>query len=119
MVLKSNPVVKFEPVLTVRDRAFVAIGDSASVPIEFGCAFVATVDFATVLIEFGCVLVATVDCAHMLTGDAKLRGFGVAAMKSALLFSVSVQPSDLRMTALVLLAAGAGALPLKQVALAP
>ncbi len=37
----------------------------------------------------------------------------MAATKSALLLVVSVQPFDLRMTALVLLAAGAGALPLK------
>ena len=55
----------------------------------------------------------------MLTGDAIFRGFGITAAKSALLLEVSVQPFDLRMTALVLLAAGAGALPLKQVAVAP
>jgi hypothetical protein len=40
-------------------------------------------------------------------------------MKSALLLAVSAQPSDLRITAFVLLAAGAGALPLKQLAVAP
>jgi hypothetical protein len=55
----------------------------------------------------------------MLTGDATLRGVGEAAMKSELLLRVSVQPSDLRMIALVLLAAGAGALPLKQLAVEP
>jgi hypothetical protein len=60
-----------------------------------------------------------VDCVHMLTGDATLRGVGEAAMKSELLLRVSVQPSDLRMIALVLLAAGAGALPLKQLAVEP
>ena len=60
-----------------------------------------------------------IDCVHMLTGDAMLRGFGVVAMKSALLLVVSVQPSDLRRIPLVLLAAGAGALPLKHVALEP
>jgi hypothetical protein len=60
-----------------------------------------------------------VDCAHMLTGDATLRGVGGAAMKSALLLRVSAQPSDLRRIALVLLAAGAGALPLKQLAVEP
>ena len=48
-----------------------------------------------------------------------LRGVGVVEMKSALLLGVLVQPSDLRMMALVLLGAGAGALPLKQVALEP
>ena len=62
---------------------------------------------------------ATVDCAHMLTGDAILRGVGGEAMKSVLLFRVLVQPSDLRMMALVLLGAGAGALPLKQLAVEP
>ena len=48
-----------------------------------------------------------------------LRGVGLVAMKSALLLFVSVQPSDLRMIAVVLLAAGAGPLPLKQVAVEP
>jgi hypothetical protein len=64
-------------------------------------------------------MLATADCVHMLTGEARLRGFGGAAMKSALLLAVSAQPSDLRITAFVLLAAGAGALPLKQLAVAP
>ena len=48
-----------------------------------------------------------------------LRGIGGAAMKSVLLFRVLVQPSDLRRMALVLLGAGVGALPLKQLAVAP
>jgi hypothetical protein len=55
----------------------------------------------------------------MLTGDAMFRGFGVWDAKSALLFAVSVQPFALRRIALVLLAAGAGALPLKQEAVEP
>lgn len=68
----------------------------------------------------GCAsLLTAVDCVHMLTGDAILCGFGLVAMKSELLLFVSVQPSALRMIALVLLAAGAGALPLKQEAVAP
>ena len=55
----------------------------------------------------------------MLTGDARLRGFGGAAVKSVVLFRVLVQPSDLRRMALVLLGAGAGALPRKQLAVEP
>ena len=55
----------------------------------------------------------------MLTGDAIFRGLGLPVAKSVLLLSESVQPADLRMTALVLLAAGAGALPLKHEAVAP
>jgi hypothetical protein len=65
------------------------------------------------------LVLATADGAHMLTGDAMLWGFGGAATKSALLLVVSVQPFALRMIALVLLAAGAGALPLKHEAVAP
>ena len=64
-------------------------------------------------------VLATAVCAHMLTGDAMFRGFGVWDAKSALLFAVSVQPFALRRIALVLLAAGAGALPLKQEAVEP
>jgi hypothetical protein len=64
-------------------------------------------------------MLTPVDWVHMLTGDARLRGIGVAGTKSKLLLFVSVQPSDLRMIALVLLAAGAGALPLKQEAVEP
>ena len=80
----------------------------------------ATVDCAQMSAIVDCALVlATADCVHMLTGDAMLRGFGGAAVKSALLLVVSVQPSDLRRIALVLLAAGAGALPLKHEAVAP
>jgi hypothetical protein len=55
----------------------------------------------------------------MLTGDAILRGFGFSGAKSVLLLRVSVQPSVLRMIALVLLGAGAGAAPRKQLAVAP
>jgi hypothetical protein len=64
-------------------------------------------------------MLATADCVHMLTGEARLRGVGGVGRKSALLLVVSVQPLVLRMTALVLLAAGAGSLPLKQVAVEP
>ena len=88
--------------------------------IEFdGTLVVATADSASLLTVDVARMLASADCVHMVTGDAMLRGFGVAAMKSELLLVVSVQPSVLRRAALVLLAAGAGALPLKQVAVAP
>ena len=55
----------------------------------------------------------------MLAGDARLRGFGVPVLKSLLLLRVSVQPLAARAMALVLLGAGAGAPPLKQLAVEP
>jgi hypothetical protein len=48
-----------------------------------------------------------------------LRGFGGASVKSVALFRVSVHPVAFLVTALVLLAAGAGPLPLKQFAVLP
>ncbi|HSK65193.1 MAG TPA: hypothetical protein VK893_15170, partial [Pyrinomonadaceae bacterium] len=78
------------------------------------------VDDAHRLTRVDCAsMLEAVDCGHMLTGDAMLRGVGLVALKSAPLSFVSMQPSDLRIMALVLLAAGAGALPLKQVAVVP
>jgi len=46
-------------------------------------------------------------------------GFGAASAKSLALLRVSVQPFVFRVAALVLLAAGAGAAPLKHVAVLP
>ena len=67
----------------------------------------------------GIDVLPSADCVHMLTGDAIFRGFGWVETKSVLLLRVSVQPSDLRMIALVLLGAGVGPLPLKQLAVEP
>jgi hypothetical protein len=47
------------------------------------------------------------------------RGSGALVLKSALLLSVLVQPFPPRETALVLLGAGAGAVPRKQFAVEP
>ena len=55
----------------------------------------------------------------MLTGDARLRGFGFPVVKSVLLLAVLVQPFVFREIELVLLGAGAGPVPLKQVAVVP
>jgi hypothetical protein len=55
----------------------------------------------------------------MLTGDAMFRGLGALVLKSALLLSVLVQPFWARWIALVLLGAGAEAVPLKQLAVEP
>jgi hypothetical protein len=55
----------------------------------------------------------------MLTGDAMFRGLGVLVLKSALLLWVLVQPFSAREIALVLLGAGAGAVPRKQLAVEP
>jgi len=55
----------------------------------------------------------------MLTGDAIVRGLGALVLKSALLFCVLVQPSSAREIEFVLLGAGAGAAPRKQVAVEP
>ena len=46
-------------------------------------------------------------------------GFGGASVKSVALLRVSVHPFAARVAALVLLAAGAGAVPLKQFAVVP
>lgn len=46
--------------------------------------------------------------AQVFKGELRLRGAGVPLIKSAALFPVSTQPSDLRNTAFVLLGAGAG-----------
>src|SRR3954447_4467557 len=50
---------------------------------------------------------------------AVLRGFGAAALKSEALLFVSTQPLLARNTALVLLGAGVGPLPSKQLAVVP
>ena len=55
----------------------------------------------------------------MLTGDAMFRGLGVLVLKSVLLLPVLVQPFSVRRIALVLLAAGAGRVPRKQLAVVP
>jgi hypothetical protein len=47
------------------------------------------------------------------------RGLGGLVLKSALLLWVSMQPFSAREMALVLLGAGAGAVPRKQLAVAP
>lgn len=47
------------------------------------------------------------------------RGLGVLVLKSVLLLSVLVHPFALREMALVLLGAGAGAVPRKQFAVEP
>src|SRR5690348_13466400 len=52
-------------------------------------------------------------------GELLLRGVGAAAVKSAALLFVSVQPPPLRMSLVVLEGAGAAPKPSKQVALAP
>jgi hypothetical protein len=56
---------------------------------------------------------------HRFGTDALLRGFGAPVVKSAVFPSVSVQPASLLSTAVVLLGAGAGPLPSKQLALLP
>jgi hypothetical protein len=55
----------------------------------------------------------------MLTGDAMFRGLGAFVLKSVLLLRVSVQPFSVREIELVLLGAGAGAAPRKQLAVEP
>ena len=56
---------------------------------------------------------------HRLRVALVFRAFGVASAKSFALLRVSVQPFVLRVAAFVLLAAGAGAEPLKQFAVLP
>jgi hypothetical protein len=56
---------------------------------------------------------------HLLNGALLFLGFGAASAKSPALLCVSVQPFVFRVAAFVLLAAGAGAVPLKQVAVLP
>src|SRR6059058_3959957 len=53
---------------------------------------------------------------HRFSGDAVLRGAALAAVVSALLLSVSVQPLLFRKSARVLLGAGAAPAPSKHVA---
>jgi hypothetical protein len=55
----------------------------------------------------------------MLTGDATFRGLGALVLKSVLLLPEFMQPFSARWIALVLLGAGAGAVPLKQLAVEP
>ena len=52
-------------------------------------------------------------------GEAVFRGFGLAVTKSAALSFVSVQPPAFLKSEVVLLGAGAGAVPSKQFALLP
>jgi hypothetical protein len=56
---------------------------------------------------------------HLLKGAFVFLGFGAASAKSFVLLRVSVQPFNFRVAAFVLLAAGPGAVPLKQVAVLP
>ena len=56
---------------------------------------------------------------HGFNDVAVLRGLGGESMKSLALLCVSVQPLVFRAALFVLLAAGAGAAPLKQVAVLP
>lgn len=56
---------------------------------------------------------------HMLTGDAMFRGLGALVLKSALLLWVLAQPFSPRRIALVLLGAGVGPVPRKQLAVEP
>ena len=56
------------------------------------------------------------DEAHRFSGDAVLRGAALAAVMSALLLSVSVQPLLFLKSARVLLGAGAAPAPSKHVA---
>jgi hypothetical protein len=55
--------------------------------------------------------------AHEFTGEAELRGAGVAAVKSVALSPVSVQPSFVRTAAVVLESAAAEPAPSKSLAL--
>src|SRR2546429_3935814 len=57
--------------------------------------------------------------AHGLAGDALLRGFGAPVAKSDELLSVSAQPPEPLMAAVVLLGAVVGAAPSKQLAALP
>src|SRR5215218_2858702 len=52
-----------------------------------------------------------------LGGEAALRGLGAAAAKSAVFWSVSVQPPAPRTAAVVLLGGGVGPVPSKKLAL--
>ncbi len=54
-----------------------------------------------------------------LAGEPLLRGLGATAVKSAALLFVSVQPLLARRSAKVVLGAGAGPLPSKQLAVEP
>ena len=56
---------------------------------------------------------------HGFNGADVLRGFGGASAKSEALLRVSVHPFAARVAAFVLLAAGAGPVPLKQFAVLP
>ena len=56
---------------------------------------------------------------HRLICVVVFLGLGAASAKSLALLRVSVQPFVFRVAAFVLLAAGAGAVPLKQVAVLP
>src|SRR5690349_5406831 len=57
--------------------------------------------------------------AQLFNGDVVLRAFGVSAVKSAELSSVSVQPLFPLSTAVVLLGAGVDPEPSKQLAVVP
>src|SRR5689334_22539338 len=72
----------------------------------------------------GCTLAGFADpippnTAQLLVGDDVLRGFGVPLLKSSELSSVSVHPSLALKTAVVLLGAGVGPEPSKQLAVPP
>lgn len=56
---------------------------------------------------------------HEINGEEVFLGFGGATAKSPALLRVSVQPFVARVTALVLLPAGAGPVPRKQLAVFP
>ena len=56
---------------------------------------------------------------QVLKGATVFRGFGGASAKSVALLRVSVHPLAVRVAAFVLLAAGAGPVPLKQFAVLP
>ncbi len=62
---------------------------------------------------------STASPAQGLKADAVLRGVGIPETKSLELTSVSVQPPSARRSAVVLLGAGAGPAPSKQLAVLP
>jgi hypothetical protein len=99
-------------------------GAAVSTPAAFDLLGVLVCEFEIlVLVLVGFVLVESTPGAESVvqkwTGDAESRGFGAPATKSAAFESASAQPPFARRTAVVLLGAGAGPEPSKQLAVEP
>ena len=91
----------------------VAVGEPVAVGVAVGVFVgVGVVDGVTVGVGVG-------PPTHACTADIEFRGAAVSAVKSVALLLVSRHPSLARISAFVLLGAGAGPPPSKQFAVAP